>query len=56
MNKVEVAFHKGYRVDKDGVLHGIGVELLSIQLNRTGYQYFAIWTGAKQNVIYNHRR
>jgi len=47
MHQTEVAFHKGYHVGRDGVAHGILVDILSAPPNNRGYRCFALHTGGR---------
>lgn len=55
MHKVEIAFCKGYRVDRNGTARGINVKILAAPPNDQGYRYFRITIGGKSKCITVHR-
>ena len=55
MHPVEIAFDKGYRVDREGIVHGIKVEVLSAPPGNKGYPRFSIHIGKKFKSVHVHR-
>ena len=51
-NKVEVAYNKGYRVDKVGVVTGPRGKQLKTWLNENGYLGFGIKIPGRKNTVY----